>query len=371
MRFHSKVTAGGRKGRYLRECALAFAVLCLATSMSVDAAGNPRGGGQILPVSLGASSNCSGSYGLEINNGGYFPLQVVGQGSGCPGSQPRAVLWTAGIGMIDLGTVGAATGGSAEGISDDGTVVGWVNGGGVGLAFVRPQSGPMQTLETLSGMVYADANAISANAQYIVGSSSTETEWHAVRWDRSSGTWKPKAIPSGGAIAVSNSGAVVGSDGGHARIWTEAASMVLPGINTRANDINAAGTVVVGFRWQPCPAPCGEYEVPMVWTLKNGTWTAQELRALDGVDSEAKGVAQVNGQAVIVGYGYTKSDAIMRAVVWKPDAQGKYGAPIRLAALNGRSSAWARADDINSSGQVVGTSAGNGLSRFAVLWKLP
>jgi hypothetical protein len=109
----------------------------------------------------------------------------------------------------------------------------------------------------------------------------------------------------------------------------------------------------------------------MIWTLKNGIWIAQELQALDGVDSEASGVAQVNGQVVVVGYGHTKSDAIMRAVFWKPDAQGKYGAPIRLAALNGRSSAWARAEDANSSGQVLGTSAGNGLSRFAVLWKLP
>jgi probable HAF family extracellular repeat protein len=354
--------------RLMTALVVAAAGLCM---QAAAAAGKPGGGGQILPVSLGASSNCSGSYGLGINNGGYYPLQVVGQGSGCPGGQPRAVLWTSGIGMIDLGTLGGATGGSAEGISDDGTVVGWVSGGGIGLAFVRPLGGPAQKLEALVGMVYSDANAISANAAYVVGSSSTESEWHAVRWDRSSGTWKPTAIPSGGATAVSNSGAVVGSDGGQARIWSGKASVVLPGIDTRANDINAPGTVVVGFRWQPCPAPCGRYEVPMVWTLKNGTWSAQELQALDGVDSEASGVAEVNGQSIIVGYGYTKADAVMRAVAWKPDALGKYGAPIRLGALDGRSTAWAHAEDINSSGQVVGTSAGTGLSRYTVMWKLP
>ncbi len=350
-----------------------FAAACLM--QTAEAAGKPggppSGGGQIQPVSLGAPSNCSGSYGLDINNGGYYALQVVGQGSGCPGALPRAVLWTSGIGMIDLGTLGVATGGSAEGISDDGTVVGWVNGGGVGLAFVRQLGGPMQSLDMLSGMVYAAAYGISANGEYIVGSNSTDTAGHAVRWDRLSGTWKPTAIPSGGAIAVSNSGAVVGSDGGHARIWTGTESVVMPGIDTRANDINASGTVVVGFRWQPCPAPCGQYEVPMIWTLNNGIWIAQELQALDGVDSEAVGVAEVNGQTIIVGYGYTKKDAIMRAVVWKPDALGKYGTPIRLAGLDGRSTAWARADDINSSGQVVGTSAGKGLKVFAVLWKLP
>ena len=71
------------------------------------------------------------------------------------------------------------------------------------------------------------------------------------------------------------------------------------------------------------------------------------------------------GEWVVVGYGYTKRDRIMRAVIWKPDAQGNYGAPIRLAALGGRSSAWAHADGINSKGQVVGTSAGSGANGSA------
>jgi hypothetical protein len=169
---------------------------------------------------------------------------------------------------------------------------------------------------------------------------------------------------------VSNNGTVVGSVGGHARIWTDHGSVTLPGTDTRAHDISASGTVVVGFRWQPCPAPCGEYPVPMVWILKNGTWAAQALQALDGVDSEALGVEEVNGKAVIVGYGYTKKDAIMRAVAWIPDGGGNYGAPIRLAAIGGRSSDWARAEDVNSSGKVVGTSANRGIQRFAVIWTL-
>lgn len=327
---------------------------------------------QILPVKLGTSSNCSSSYGTAINNASIAsPLQVAAQGSGCTGGQARALLWTASTGMIDLGLIGAARGGSTEGISNEGTAVGWLVGGtGVGLAFVRSLGGPMESLPMLNGMVYASAYAISPNGQYIVGQNSTDLVWQAVRWDRSSGSWQPRALYAGGASAVSNNGAVVGTMNGRARLWTESGMVTLPGTDTVAHDINASGTVIVGFRWQPCPEPCGEYEVPMAWVLKNGVWIAQDLPALDGVDSEALGVEVVNGKAVIVGYGYTKRDAIMRAVAWIPDSAGNYGAPIRLAAIGGRNSRWARADDVNASGKVVGTSAYTGLKRLAVRWTL-
>ncbi len=363
--------------QWVHRSAIVFLSLFVLASSAAEAArkgGGPAGGGQILPVSLGTSSDCSGSYGLGINTGGYYPLQVAGQGGGCLGLQPRAVLWAESTGMIDLGTLGAATGGSAEGISDDGTVVGWLadGAGGLGLAFVRQLAGPMQALPMMPGMIYAIAYGISANGEYIVGSNSTDSEWRAVRWDRSNGTWtQPKSIPSGDAIAVSSSGLVAGSDSDRARVWNGATSKYLPGAATRASSINSAGTVVVGYRWQTCTGRCDKYEVPMVWTFKNGTWIAQELQALDGVDSEALGVGEVNGRTVIVGYGYTKKDGVMRAVAWKADALGNYGAPIRLAALDGRSRSWARAEGVNSSGQVVGTSEGEGRRTFAVIWRLP
>ena len=115
----------------------------------------------------------------------------------------------------------------------------------------------------------------------------------------------------------------------------------------------------------------------MVWTLTEGNWVAQELAALDGVDSEASAVAKVNGATVIVGYGYTKKGGVMRAVFWKADAQGNYGPPTRLAGLDGNSSAYASAEDINSSGQVVGYSGvlskspRNPSAAVAVIWQLP
>jgi hypothetical protein len=138
-------------------------------------------------------------------------------------------------------------------------------------------------------------------------------------------------------------------------------------------DITPAGDFIVGHQNRPCMnKPNSEYPVPVYWKLlANGSWQMNELAALDGVDSEALGVGVVNGRTIIVGWGFTKKDAIMRAVAWLPDAQGRYGAPTRLAAIEGRSKSWARARDVNGHGQVVGTSAVGGLGRAAVLWTLP
>jgi uncharacterized membrane protein len=361
---------------------------CLASSAHAAPPGS--GTPQILPVVLGTSSNCAWSFGTGINGGtGQAPLQVTAQGGVCTEGQPRPVLWTESTGMLDIGVIGGAGGGSAEAVSDDGTAVGWL-GGGVGLAFVRPLGGPMEELPKLAGMTYASANDISPNGQFVVGSSSREengtTIGYAVRWDRSSGTWQPTQIPSGGAVAVSDSGAVVGSVAvagstteRRVRVWTDTGSVELPGIDTRANGISNDGSVVVGYRLEDVQCrrpPCGKYPVPMVWTLQGGTWVGQELIALDGVDSEASAVAEVNGRAVVVGYGYTKKDAIMRAVYWQADEQGSYGPATRLAGIDGNSKAFARATDINPAGQIVGYSGTRINSPrnsvvVTVMWTLP
>lgn len=345
---------------------------------------------QILPTVLGTSSSCARSFGTGINGGtGHAPLQVTAQGGACGDGQPKPLLWTQSTGMLDIGVIGGAGGGSAEAVSDDGTVVGWL-GGGVGLAFVRPLGGPMNELPKLAGMTYASANDISPNGQFVVGSSSREedgeTIGYAVRWDRSSGTWQPTQIASGGAVAVSDTGAVAGSVAvagstteRKARVWTESGSVELPGTDTRANGISADGTVLVGYRLKDVQCrrpPCGKYEVPMAWTQQSGAWKAQELTALDGVDSEASAVAKVNGKAVIVGYGYTKKDAVMRAVYWQTDEPGSFGPPARLAGMDGDAGAFARTTDINEAGRIVGYSGApvssprNGVI-VTVMWTLP
>lgn len=370
--------------------AIVFATMACVTQ---PVAAAPPGDGApppILPTVLGASSDCARSSGTGINGGTQqAPLQVTAQGSSCTDGQPKPLLWTQGTGMLDIGVIGGAGGGSADAVSDDGIAVGWL-AGGVGLAFVRPLGGPMVELPKLAEMTYASAGDISPNGQFIVGFSSREengeTIGYAVRWDRSSGTWQPTRIPSGTAVAVSDSGAVVGSVAvagstteRKARVWTSSGSVELPGTDTYANGISGDGTVVVGHRLEDVQCrrpPCGKYEVPMVWTLQSGTWVGQELIALDGVDSEASAVAKVNGRSVIVGYGYTKKDAIMRAVYWKADEQGSYGPPARLAGIDGDARASASATDINAAGQIVGYSGirTNSPRRgvvVTVMWTLP
>ena len=80
------VTAfNGDSLRWGRRYVMVFVCCCVVASSAVEAAqkgGGPAGGGQILPVILGTSSDCSGSYGLGINKGGYYRLQVAGQGAG-------------------------------------------------------------------------------------------------------------------------------------------------------------------------------------------------------------------------------------------------------------------------------------------------
>jgi len=366
--------------------AIVFATMaCLAQPATAARPGDGTPS-PILPTILGTSGNCARSFGTGINNGTQqAPLQVTAQGGACTENQPRPLLWTESTGMLDIGVIGGAGGGSAEAVSDDGTAVGWL-AGGVGIAFMRPLGGPMEELPKLAGMTYASADDISPNGQFIVGSTSSDTDFLAVRWDRSSGTWQPTQIASGSAVAVSDTGAVVGSVAvagsateRKARVWTGGGSVELPGSDTRANGISADGTVVVGYRLKDADCrrpPCGKYEIPMVWTLKGGIWDSQELTALDGVDSEASAVAQVGNKTVIVGYGYTKKDAIMRAVYWATDEQGSYGLPTRLAGLEGNAKATARARDINSSGQVVGYSGirTNSARRsviVTVMWTLP
>jgi hypothetical protein len=160
-----------------------------------------------------------------------------------------------------------------------------------------------------------------------------------------------------------------------ARIWTPSGSVLLPGEDTRAYDIDARGVTVVGFRRVETACkrrPCPKYSVPMVWDLIDGTWVAQQLASLNSADCEARGVAEVNGETVVVGNG---KDPIMRAVYWKRDSVTRqFGGPFRLGGLGGDADVATEARGVNSSGQIVGYSGlkvDNAVPAHAVIWQLP
>ena len=143
-----------------------LSVFLLISAASVAAKGKPGNSGkpgsgteQILPVNLGPE--CPRTSGLALNDGDTAGLYVVGQGLDC--SNPAfvgAVRWSSGLGMQYLGLLPGSTGSSAEGISEDGTVVG-STGGNIGQAFVlEPGSVQLTRLQPLPGMVHATAESI-------------------------------------------------------------------------------------------------------------------------------------------------------------------------------------------------------------------
>ena len=386
-----RATRATRPGRMLIVVSFLAGTAFLAYAMTADARGKPGntgkpgpGDAQILPLSLGPATECPNTSGMGLNDGDTADLYVVGQGSSCDNpALVGAVRWSETSGMQYLGLLPGSTGSSAEGVSEDGTVVG-STGGNIGEAFVlvlEPGLDKLARLQPLAGMVHATADNISRNGLYIVGTSSTDEEWHAVVWERQhDDTWEIRDLaPDGSSPAIADNGNAIfnnhlgelGTVASARLIDMKGKQTTLPGFDVVALDISADGDTVVGYRVAPCPDPCGEYPVPVYWTLQSGTWVGPvDLPALDGVDSKAMAVAKRNGKRLIVGHGFTKKDAIMRAVAWIEDSSGNFSLH-RLAAIDGKGKAWARATDVNSHGQVTGVSQATGLSHYAVLWRLP
>lgn len=382
-------TRATRKNRISITITLLMGLVLLASAATVAAKGKPGNTGkprpgaeQILPVNLGPAAECPHTWGTGLNDGDTAGLYVVGEGSSCdnPGLV-GAVRWSQGLGMQYLGLLPGSTGSSAEGVSENGTVVG-STGGDIGKAFVlEPGSVELMPLQPLAGTVHAAARNISRNGLYIVGSSSTDDDRHAVVWEKTDRAWKVRDLGSqGGSPAIADNGsalfnASLDGPGTASSAWVIEANgkrTILPGYDVIARDISSGGDMIVGYRREACPDPCGKYPVPVYWTLQsNGTWAGPvDLQALDGVDSEASAIADRDGQRLIVGHGFTKKDAIMRAVAWVEDSPGQFSLH-RLAAIDGRGKSWAQAMDVNSHGQVAGASQATSLSHYAVLWQLP
>jgi len=372
--------------RLVRPALVLFSFLALSASpLPVDGKGKPGGPGgpgggpkpatpQILPVSLGAPADCSTTEGLNLNSGGNG-LTVVGTGW-CLNAHYAAVRWSPGFGMQYIALLPGSTGNTASAVSDDGTIVGWAVGT-PGQAFVlEREAAVLQRLEPLPGMLHARADSISRQGRYIVGVTSTDTEFHGTAWTRNpAGAWQPVDLGIGscdGVPGVADDGTTIVNIGtvAHTGRIGSALLAALPGTDTVARAINSAGDWIVGYRLAPCTAPCSKYPVPVYWTLQGSSWSGPvDLPALDGVDSEALGIAERSGAKLIVGYGYTNKDGIMRAVAWMQD--GSSFRLQRLAAIDGKGRAFAWASAVNDAGQVTGTSQGSGLARFAVLWQLP
>ena len=346
----------------------------------------------ILPVSLGKPAGCGFTSANAINNASYFEELVAAGASYCGGSDEFPYAWQAGAWSPLQLPSGSAVGGRALSVND--AVAGgqtftyllWNEAGGMD-AFVLDPGGSPVRLGLLPDMIGVNHAVITELGDHVVGDNQSAdwSTYRAVRWTRTGSGWSdPEDLGPGSAVAANEDGSVIvgvsdpwaweGDPGPW--IWTEADGGTLTFLDPAADvrDISHDASIIVGSRPQPCsnPEKCDFYPVPVYWVQEEGGWAMHDLEALDGVDSRAAAVALVNGEAIIVGYGYTKQKGgILRPVMWRPAADGSYGAPVRLESLGANFDSWSEALDINRSGIVLGWSeiepyAGSS----AVIWSL-
>jgi len=386
----------------LRTLDFIFLICCLFSISQVAWAATAAGQAKenedqsdILPLSLDIPSECFDSSPLALNNGAYPRDLVVVGAANCENSTYLPHTWR--NGSWSLVELPVDRSGYVQSISDTPAsdpaytiqtlrditpntqlnTRAWVGGAGQ----------PLQELMPLAGKKHIDNTVISADGKHIVGSNTNSANPEkAVRWTRDGANWSPpQEIGLGQAVATSEDGSmVIGNYGGRPWVWTASpgggGTMAQLDMGTWAWDVTHTGSMIVGFHNVDCPnkPPGCRYPIPIYWVVEGGQWTMHELQALDGVDSEAKAVAEVNGQSIIVGYGYTNQDGgILRPVVWIPASNGSYGVPLRLLALGGYFDSWAEAVDINRNGIVLGKSdsfhwdpEGPFPPTVAVLWNL-
>jgi len=349
----------------------------------------------IMPISLGVPSGCGNSLGTGLNDGAYpTALIVTADTYSCTSGKDRPYCWQNGV-WSNLGTLGATSGGITTGVSNDGAIVGWLTSStGVNSAFVV-RAGIMAALPRLVGMVHSEADGISQDGTHIFGNNAIEGEAAAVRWAvDGSGIWnaeligvsEPNVVPQ--ALGSSDDGSIlVGQDfytsdyedpslwnKREGWVWMEGGSpqWVSLGLLAVANDIDPTANMIVGTRYRD-NGDTTFTPIAVYWTIADGFSVRHDLIGMDAEGSVAKGVGRLqNGDLVIVGEADTfggKSQA-RKAVAWLPQSPGVYGPPTHLAALNGSTSQFAGAVDVNANGVVVGYSDTGG-GRRAVLWMLP
>lgn len=151
--------------------------------------------------------------------------------AGCCGAQ--ATIWTPATGLVALGNLPGATGGVANGVSADGSVI--VGYSSTNQAFIWTAATGITGLGFLPDSTSSNALAVSANGLVVVGTSDdASTRAQAFRWTAAGGMVGIGLLPGaifGIASAVNEDGSVIVGTSGNgstlqAFIWTEATGMV-------------------------------------------------------------------------------------------------------------------------------------------------
>jgi probable HAF family extracellular repeat protein len=271
----------------------------------------------------GGMQDIGPGYGQALNEQG----QVVAQ-SAARDDVGAAYLWTSTGGPKSLGTLGGDNSIPYD-INENGQVVGesWtvpgVHSPSITTlhAFSWTAGGGMIDIGSLGGG-YAIANAVNDSGQ-IVGYSTTATSstLHAFSWTQAGGM---RDLGPGIAWDVNNAGQVVGytSSGAsiHAFSWTAGGGLVDLGPGA-AREVNDAGQVV-GYTGS------GASTHAFSWTASGGL---VDLGTLGGASSNARAVNELGW---VVGTSQT-ADGVKHAVIWKPVPLTPPGAPTSVTATAG------------------------------------
>lgn len=389
---------------WARSLLLPVGILLLWTGAVFAAADDTTG---LLPKALGVPPWCNYSNAYDLNGGSYADDLVVVGSLGCPTetslSASLPYMWRNGSWSALELPEGNYDMGFAESVSEDPTVPltvvyelfypGDAEGAGQGWqTWVLTEGQALVQLSALPDMTFISNGSLSGQGNHIVGGNSSG-DWEsgftyrAVRWTRDGAGWSaPEDIGEGRAIATTDDGSMVigngdgetsGATGGNPWLWVAreggGGELTSLGGDARVYGIAQDGSMIVGSRAEPCTnGNCDFFPAPVYWTLQDGQWVMHDLQALDGVDSSAVAVAEVDGRMIIVGEGFSKLyGGIARSVVWMPNAGGDYGPAMRLETIGANFETVSWPADINAQGIILGWSEfepwGNGAD---VLWSL-
>lgn len=360
---------------------LAGALLAVMPAELTAQKGQNKGGGKggggtesLAPVSLGSPADigCSSTEVYRVSFDGSF---AVGMANGCgPGIYNQPFTYTAS--SQTLGLLGDGSGiGSGFDVSETGLAVGW--------SWLGPAIFDVDTTTALplpDGFTPGQPNAITDDGLLVAGYACTPNgASYAFVWFREGDDWVAEQIEDSASaanaiVAYGNEYRIVGSADGQAVMWTGEPGGpwtrrdLAPG-RSRAADISADGTVIVGTHWLP-------YDTHVAWVEDtHGGWIEQVLKGADPSFDEGRafGVGQLaDGSIVAAGFSWQNSagpGGTKWAVAWRLDSRtATFGAPILLPPVSKK---WgAVASDVSPTGDVFGTaSTGNG--HLAVKWALP
>lgn len=322
---------------------------------------------------------------------GCLQLGLIGITAGFAGAQTYTV--------VNLGTIGGSGSSTANGLSENGIVVGQSNG----QAFKWTMGGGMVGLNGLGGAT-TNAQSVNNNGQIAGRSDLGGGGFHAVLWDNSlNATDLGTAGEFSDARGINASGTVVGTANSRGFRKTYGGAMVeLPTLDniTVSTAVNTGGTVTGGsdddesarhaYRWNGeanledlgIPAldsasqgqAINDSNVVAGYTTRFSTFGAfrydtdfEILLGLFNYDTRAQGI---NNAGDAVGHSWL-SDSVVdsKATLWLTGSTAAINLNDRIPGFDG----WVleRASDINGAGQIVGTGKFNGETRAFLLNPVP